>query len=191
MDRREGSAMRDTDRPQISEQVRQYVQQLHAVVDQLVDPLHQQHAERLQCALGCMRCCVDELTVFEVEADRIRDAIQGQELVPAPVGRCVMLDEAGACRVYAVRPYVCRSQGLPLRWGESTADGPVEHRDICPLNESGSELSSLPADQCWTLGPIESRLAHAQQMAQEARGEAGDAPLRRVRLRDLLGSEAV
>lgn len=178
--------MSEHDQPEISEPVRQYIVQLHAVVDQLLEPLHQQHADRLQCRVGCSQCCVDELSVFEVEADRIRSFLRGRRLAPAPVGRCAMLDDTGACRVYEVRPYVCRSQGLPLRWGETTPEGPVEHRDICPLNEAGPALETLPADQCWALGPIESRLAHAQQMAQEARGEPADGPLRRVQLRTLL-----
>ena len=45
--------------------------QLHAVVDQLVAPLHARHAARLRCAPGCAGCCVDGLTVFAVEAARI------------------------------------------------------------------------------------------------------------------------
>ena len=53
------------DRPQIAPAVRQYVDQLHAVVDQLLDPVHRAHADRLRCAVGCSRCCVDDLTVFE------------------------------------------------------------------------------------------------------------------------------
>ena len=177
------------DRPQIPAAVRQYVVQLHSVVDQLLRPVHEAHLERLQCAVGCSRCCVDDLTVFEVEADRLLAVIDERDLTPGPVGGCALLDEQGACRAYEVRPYVCRSQGLPLRWGESTVDGAVEHRDICPLNEAGPSLEGLPADQCWTLGPIESRLAHAQQTAQEARGDPPDAPLRRMALRELFASE--
>ena len=30
------------------------------------------HAARLRCGRGCWSCCVDELTVFEVEAENIR-----------------------------------------------------------------------------------------------------------------------
>ena len=175
------------DRPRIPVAVRQYVEQLHSVVDQLLAPVHRVHAERLQCAVGCSKCCVDDLTVFEVEAARLAEVIDALDLKPGPVGACALLDAKGACRAYAVRPYVCRSQGVPLRWGESAEDGTVEHRDICPLNEAGPSLEDLPADQCWTLGPIESRLARAQQTAQEARGEPADAPLRRMALRELFG----
>jgi hypothetical protein len=177
--------------PEIPPSVQAYVVQLHALVDQLLAPLHRDHAERLMCRRGCSDCCVDNLTVFEVEADRIRGRLaalaeDGADLTPGPSGACALLDPSGACRVYAERPYVCRSQGLPLRWGDDTPDGPVEHRDICPLNDTDEPLDALPAEACWTLGPVEARLASAQQAAQQARGEAEDAPLRRVALRDLL-----
>lgn len=150
--------------------------ELHAAVDREAGRLAELHAARLQCRRGCHDCCADELGVFEVEADRIRAAF-GQllaEEAPHPPGACAFLDDAGACRVYAARPYVCRTQGLPLRWEDEDEDGePVEYRDICPLNEAGEPLERLPVDECWTLGPVESELARLQ----------GDG--RRVRLRDL------
>ena len=90
---------------------------LHDNVDAQVKPLVAFHAERLQCRRGCNACCVDDLTVFDVEAERIRthcsDVLASE---PHPTGACAFLDGDGACRIYADRPYVCRTQGLPLRW---------------------------------------------------------------------------
>lgn len=175
----------------VPDNVRVYIEQLHALTDQLLEPLEVAHAPRLQCQRGCASCCVDDITVFEVEADRIVGALAGRTLAAGPLGACAFLDAEGSCRVYAVRPYVCRTQGLPLRWGEETADGAVEHRDICPLNEGEPAIEVLPPEACWTLGPVETRLASAQRSAQAARGDADDAPLVRVRLRDLLSGEGV
>lgn len=156
------------------------VMQLHDEVDAAVAPLERRHANRLQCRRGCTDCCVDDLTVFEVEAERIRekcaDVLQES---PHPAGACAFLDAEGACRIYAHRPYVCRTQGLPLRWIDDEAG--AEMRDICPLNESGPPVESLTAEACWTLGPFEGRLAALQQ------GTTGT--LQRVRLRDLFSSE--
>ena len=152
---------------------------LHADVDGATRRLHMVHAERLQCRKGCSACCVDDLTVFEVEAARVRR--HHAELLatgaPHAVGACAFLDDEGACRIYAERPYVCRTQGLPLRWTEERDDDVVELRDICPLNEEGEPIAELPAGDCWTLGPIEERLALLQL--------AADPTSHRIRLRDL------
>jgi hypothetical protein len=152
---------------------------LHADIDRATCRLHVVHAARLQCREGCSACCVDDLTVFEVEAAQIRR--RHAELLatgaPHAAGACAFLDERGACRIYAERPYVCRTQGLPLRWTEERDDGAIELRDICPLNEAGEPITQLPADTCWTLGPVEERLALLQLGAGTG--------ARRVRLRDL------
>ena len=148
------------------------VSRLHAVVDELVAPLHERHRARLQCRAGCASCCVDNLNVFKIEADRIQAEFpEVLSSSPHPPGACAMLDEAGACRVYAARPYVCRTQGLPLRWGEQRKGRPVELRDICALNEAGPPLQSLPAQDCWTLGPVEDRLRAMQEAQDGGQGQ--------------------
>ncbi len=79
---------------------------------------------------------------------------------PHPPGACAFLDRAANCRVYADRPYVCRTQGLPLCWHEEAANGEVvERRDICPENLDGPPLESLDEADCWPIGPSEQRLA--------------------------------
>jgi uncharacterized protein len=154
---------------------------LHAEMDRQIGPLHVLHAKRLQCRKGCCGCCIDGLTVFEVEAEGIRRHHPEllAEGVPHPEGACAFLDDVGACRIYEQRPYVCRTQGLPLRWIEERSGGNrVELRDICPLNEDGPPVESLPAEECWSIGPFEGRLARMQ-------AAAADGELRRVSLRSL------
>lgn len=132
---------------------------LHAEVDRAAGETAARHPGRLQCRRGCAACCVDGITVFEVEAERIRRHAPEVLGEPAhPEGACVFLDAEGACRVYAHRPYVCRTQGLPLRWLEDLGDDVVEKRDICPLNEAGPPLEALDPETCWTIGPFEDRL---------------------------------
>ena len=157
------------------------LRRLHAEVDRDAGALVERHRERLRCGRGCSSCCVDGLTVFEIEAERIRAA--HPELLehgaPHPPGACALLGDAGECRVYADRPYVCRTQGLPLRWLDAgPGDETVERRDICPLNEAGEPLEALAADACWTLGPVEDRLRRLQEAT-------GDGAPRRVPLRAL------
>lgn len=156
---------------------------LHAVVDELVAPLATRHAARLRCRQGCADCCVDGLTVFEVEAARITaHAPEVLTQAPGPAGACAFLDGEGACRIYAHRPYVCRTQGLPLRWVEERRGRVVERRDICPLNAEGEPIERLHKDDCWPLGLVEARLAGLQDLVD---GGAG----RRVALRDLFAGE--
>lgn len=153
---------------------------IHDQIDAAADPLHARHAARLRCAAGCSACCVDDLTVFTVEAARIvaahRDLLTTG--TPHPPGACAFLDADRRCRIYAVRPYVCRTQGLPLRW----TDAGREHRDICPLNDDPADpITALPADACWPIGPAEAALGRLQDAV---------APGQRVRLRDLFSASS-
>jgi hypothetical protein len=158
------------------------LERLHRRVDRVARKLERRHRERLECRRGCAGCCVDDISVFRVEAERIRrgHARLLREGSPHPPGACAFLDDEGGCRIYDVRPYVCRTQGLPLRWTEVGDDGAVtERRDICPLNDRAAEpLADLPRHACWTLGPAEGRLATLQV-------RHGGSPPERVRLREL------
>lgn len=157
---------------------------LHAAIDARAREVAAKNKGRLHCERGCSGCCVDDLTVFEVEAARIR-AVHPELLksgVPHAAGACAFLDSEGACRVYDVRPYVCRTQGLPLRWLE--LEHGLEHRDICVLNDEPvvgpwPTIVDLPIEACWTLGPAEERLSQLQ------RELCGDEAPARVKLRDL------
>jgi uncharacterized protein len=167
----------------ISREVIDWVERLHAVVDELVSPIAAAHGARLTCRAGCHDCCADALSVFAIEAAVIErhHAELLATAAPNESGGCAFLDEHGECRIYEHRPYVCRTQGLPLRWLERDEDGAAaEVRDVCPLNAEGPALEDLAADECWTVGPIEERLATRQAAVDGGEG-------RRVTLRGLFG----
>jgi len=150
-------------------------------VDLHAKQLMEIQASRFKCRRRCNECCMDNITVFQIEADNIRhyhtDLLKNGKA--RPLGACAFLDEQGACRIYDARPYVCRTQGLPLHWLEQTDKGQtVAMRDICPLNEKGPAVETLPEETCWRIGPTEETLAKLQFAAY---GEA----LSRVKLRDL------
>lgn len=171
----------------VSEQTIDWVERFHALVDEAAAPASRANARRLQCGPGCSDCCTDGLTAFEIEAALIRrhHAELLETGTPHPSGACAFLDAGGRCRIYLERPYVCRTQGLPLRWLEDDDDsGLVEVRDICPKNiDGGPPLEELDADDCWTLGPFEERLALQQRDTDGGRGE-------RVALRSLFANQA-
>lgn len=165
----------------------QQVVALHDEVDRAAAELAARLGPRLRCGQGCRDCCVDDLTVFEVEADRIRRGAAGllDDGEPGPPGGCAFLDSAGSCRIYEHRPYVCRTQGLPLRWIDEVEPGEVaEFRDICPLNDPGEPpLVELAEADCWTLGPHEASLATLQATHPAGRGA-------RIAIRTLFGGRA-
>jgi len=156
---------------------------LHAEVDDRARTLAAKHVDRLRCARGCAQCCVDDLSVFEVEAVHIRrhHAELLRDGAPHPTGACAFLSGDGACRIYRERPYVCRTQGLPLRWFDRAGGEVVERRDICPLRDTGTPITELADRDCWLLGPTEARLAALQRRIDGA----AEGPGRRVALRSL------
>lgn len=96
--------------------------ELHAKVDAFFARALARHGDDMQCRTGCSDCCRVRLTITGVEAAAIRDEVAGwpaaqrRGLAAAgPGDRCAALDDAGRCRIYAARPIVCRSHGVPIR----------------------------------------------------------------------------
>jgi len=97
------------------------------------------------CAEGCASCCHQQLSVFEIEARRIRAAlvelerrdpalrarIRDQAATPDDPRCALLVDDR--CSVYAERPLICRSHGLPIAV-PSSDDPAVYELDHCPLN---------------------------------------------------------
>lgn len=115
-------------------------------IDAFADGVGTRRAADLSCRAGCAACChvpaplevsavesasiarhLAELPAAERAALRRRaalardaqDAAQDApaEAAPSP---CVMLRDDDTCAIYAARPLVCRTQGLPLRYPEDT-----------------------------------------------------------------------
>lgn len=150
----------------------------HAI-DCRVKHLTRLHANRLQCRRGCSNCCVDDITIWNVEAENIRLNPANVSLEhPRESGGCAFLDENDDCRIYESRPYVCRTQGLPLRWFDEIDREIYEFRDICPLNENDEPIEELAENECWTIGEPETRLAELQK-------EFGNDVMQRIPLREL------
>lgn len=99
--------------------------QLLAKVAAKVAEIAQRQADALQCRAGCHACCAPELTVTAVEAAAIAEFLQQNPPLlvdllqlaqddPWQGKRCAFLRADGQCGIYAVRPLVCRTQGLPI-----------------------------------------------------------------------------
>jgi len=121
---------------------------LVARVDALSRRIEEAFRSQVSCRRGCDSCC-RHLSLFrvegtalalalgelpEAEAERIRERARGA----TADGPCPLLED-GACLLYAARPIICRTHGLPLLTGE----GDARRVDYCPENFRGVE--SLPA----------------------------------------------
>ncbi len=186
------------------------IERLHAEVDSDFDrttaAMTAASGRAIGCRPGCSGCCQDGLSVFEVEAERIRRWVGEQTAAgrPAPTphaaGHCAFLDADGRCQVFPVRPYVCRSQGAILGWpadddpstgaaARPTAPrnaAPTTQRATCAEHLHGLDLSALPAAAVLTLGVREPQLVALATLALSRRGGHGLPP--RVSLRRLARS---
>ena len=142
-------------------------------VDRLTSALAARYARHLQCRAGCSGCCHHHLSVFRVEADTMRDAIDSllptTRVIVETQARNVLESEARGedvscpllvdekCSIYHNRPIICRTQGLPLLL---KADDGVAEVDWCPLNftDTGAELD-LDEDHLVPLEKINLELA--------------------------------
>lgn len=121
--------------------------QLRARVDAHFDQALARSPASFQCAAGCDACCHVRIGVFAVEAAPLRDAlarlaardpalrarVRAQADDPEHQDRCALLVD-GRCAVYADRPLICRSHGLPIAVADPTDASGKLRLDHCPLN---------------------------------------------------------
>jgi uncharacterized protein len=122
--------------------------QLIAKVDAHVATVAESCADQLACRPGCASCC-RHLTVTSVEAFALARALQdmpGDQAAKLREGAAAAGDSetcpllvGGLCRLYAARPLICRTHGLPLL----VEDEAGRRVDFCPQNFTAVE--SLPA----------------------------------------------
>ena len=106
------------------------------------------HPAALACRAGCADCCVAGLVVTPAEAARLRAFVDA--LSPAARSRlralvyrdeeasCIALEEDATCSVYAARPTVCRTHGLPYRVGDDEAERWDGRRRLSVLGSPGA-----------------------------------------------------
>ena len=120
--------------------------QLVSRVDALCRGIQDMLSGQITCSEGCSSCCT-EITLFPVEAaalfaalEAVPDVRQTAILrhVAAHAGeeRCPLLEDH-RCLLYAARPIICRTHGLPIIYTE----GSERKTDCCPLNLSEGEQS--------------------------------------------------
>lgn len=102
------------------------------------DKIAQKYSNSMECKKGCSKCCQTDISVFEIETDRIEEWFHAQNSgekarlletwkIPNQESYCTFLYN-DQCTIYEARPLICRTQGLPLFVASENA------LDYCPLN---------------------------------------------------------
>ena len=124
---------------------------LVAKSDAFDEGVRSRRSEDMKCAPGCSACCVANLTVCDVEAALLEEGIakldhdalvrlQTRALISESSPSCVFLESDGRCAVYASRPLVCRTQGLPMRYGA----GEISEAETFGRNAANEPLTWCP-----------------------------------------------
>ncbi len=135
-------------------------------VDRLCGTIAAAYPEQIACREGCSACCTLQ-GVLPVEAASLALALQ--RLPSGEAGRlrhrlsvavseefCPLLAD-DCCPLYAVRPVICRTHGLPLLV-EDESGRRVDH---CPLNFAGVE--TLPGSAVINLETLNLALVGANR----------------------------
>jgi Fe-S-cluster containining protein len=120
--------------------------QMLARVDALCRGIQDVLSGQITCSAGCSSCCT-AITLFPVEAAALnaalealpearRNAIRLHVAAQAGGERCPLLEDH-RCLLYAARPIICRTHGLPIMYSE----GNQRKTDCCPLNLNEEILS--------------------------------------------------
>ena len=94
------------------------LEELLAWCDTLFAAAQTRWGEAMVCGKGCCSCCLLE-SVSPLEAALLRRYITDHPLhgSAGTVGLCPLLTVEGRCRVYPVRPLICRTHGLLIHSG--------------------------------------------------------------------------
>lgn len=135
---------------------------LLAKVDLLCRRIEAEFGAQLACRAGCDSCC-RHLSLFRVEAAALAAALNAlpaehaarirARAREASAGSPCPLLENGRCLLYAARPIICRTHGLPLL----TIQEGNRTFDFCPRNFQG--IGSLPGSAIIDLDRLNATLA--------------------------------
>ena len=128
------------------------------LAEQHFSGIRQRNPYSFRCNLGCHQCCIPDLTVLTLEAGSIVQYLLARpELIenlrnlehedPHEGTRCSFLTKEGACGIYPVRPFICRSHGAPI----AIAQEEYYQADVCQLNFTENPIEELGPEDFFIL----------------------------------------
>jgi Fe-S-cluster containining protein len=160
---------------------------LLAQVDLLCARIGAAFPAEIKCRAGCATCCTLQ-GVLPVEAASLAlacrrlpaadgEALRARLQAAADADRCPLLTD-DCCPLYAARPIICRTHGLPLL----VEDEHGRRVDRCPLNFTG--LATLPGSAIIALETLNQALVVANRHFLATCFAEGGIP-ERIALRDV------
>lgn len=164
--------------------------ELRRETDTRTGALETLHCQHLTCKPGCHQCCVN-LTVFPVEFHAILEDLC--KLVPLPVlqgnpqASCAFLKQ-GLCSIYACRPMICRTHGLPVAFLNMDGEAPEMNVSFCPLNfvDADEDELSFGPDNSLDIDDLNMKLYEVNLQFLQEHPELGYGPSDRIDLRELI-----
>ncbi|WP_437962552.1 YkgJ family cysteine cluster protein (plasmid) [Sorangium sp. So ce119] len=159
---------------------RDRLRELFTKVDAFFAHASARHGARMACRTGCSDCCRRRFSVTSLEADALREALAAlPEADRAALaararagdpGVCPALDGEGRCAVYAARPLICRTHGLPIRFAPAPETRALPVIDACPKNFVGEDLHALEASSVLDQTTLSTVLAALDMAHADAAG---------------------
>ena len=118
-------------------------------------------AARIACRPGCSSCCM-AFSVLPLEAALLAETLARQPMAAArSPGHCLFLHD-NLCAIYALRPVICRTQGLALAYIDEAEerievsacplnfpeDAPLAHEDLLFMDRFNERLAALNLRYC-------------------------------------------
>lgn len=163
--------------------------ELRREMDTRTGALEMLHCQQLTCKPGCHQCCVN-LTVFPVEFHAILEDLR--QLTPVPVleldqeAKCAFLKQ-GLCSIYASRPMICRTHGLPVAFLNIDGEAPEMSVSFCPLNfiDADEDVLSFGPDNSLDIDDLNMKLYEVNLQFLQEHPELSYGPSDRIDLREL------
>jgi len=124
----------------------------------LTTKLEKQHKNHLACKMGCDLCCMD-YSIFPVEFYSIREALLEDDILKNwpfvnDKSSCVFLNDH-KCAIYAERPVICRTHGLPLLYMNNNSEWELS---ACELNFTEFYLDKFTNENTFPQDKYNSRM---------------------------------
>lgn len=144
-----------------TEAFEQYIN-LRDSLDNRISELYATHSDYVQCKHKCSSCCIN-FGILAVEKYYILHAIENSSKYTTQHEdeTCAFLWN-NSCSIYAHRPFICRTQGLPIVYLQE--DTGVYELSVCELNFKNIDMSYFTEENCLFMDFFNSELYKINQL---------------------------